>query len=759
MADIPSPMTWGTVRGNFGALNADSSDAGLAPDLDVVQGTVTLTPRVPLVKILNPLNPMIAIAKTVNCSIINGVLIGPDGSPDVRVVASDSPGFEPAPLQWDVRIQITGASVQPAPMIIDVPGGKVVDLALVVPSPPAIPVVTVVTEETKIAAMVAASEAQASAQAAYGFSADAKNALTDSLAARVASIDARNAAQAASATAVTAQDTAVSSANSANTSKISAEASASTATTKASEAAESAARAAESANSTLPPEGTTEQFLRGDVTWSPLNKSAVGLPNVDDTSDAAKPVSTATQTELNKKVNSTSTLIPATEHTLDDYRSPGTYAQTTAGAATYARGYPVPSTIGVLTVNSGTTTQVVQRYQTISTGPTATPRIFSRSYFSSSWTPWAEDITTQNMASSTPVARVFFVDQGAYVAQVTLVDTGGRFIGGILGKEYAGSFENTGQTGANFKPVRAAIQDISPFGYPTIKSNSSGWRVAGGAGSTSENLGEIVGLQIRNGVLLHDFDNIGTASLGFKADGTSKIYYSASWTGAQVVAAGVINSYSFGPVLVDNGVASGLTGTERAGRTLLGQNSAGMIILVHIPGVSGVYGATFTECVAFMRSYWGAHNAIALDGGGSSQLMVGNTTAQPSSDAGGVRPIPDILTINARVDASVETQWRTLPLSAGITAGEVERLPQYRRVDGRIELRGRVFGTFTGQTYTPIGTLPAWLVSPRGGTTAGTGGGAVPGIITVAPNTVIVQVNPQTTTNWFDLSGFNYLQL
>lgn len=756
MADIPSPLTWGTVRGNFGALNADSSDAGLVPDLDVVQGTVTLTPRLSLVKILNPSNPMIAIAKTVQCVIKDGVLIGPDGQPNVRVVASDSPGFEPSPLQWDVRIQINGAAMQPPPMIIDVPAGKVVDLALIVPSPPAVPVVTVVTEETKIEAMIAAAEAQVSAQAAYGFSVDSRNALADSLAARVDAINAKNASEAALLTAEAAKDTAVSSASSANASKVSAEASAATATSKAASAADSALRAEESAKSTLPLDGTTEQFLRGDVTWATLDKSAVGLPNVDNTSDASKPISTATQSELNKKVNSSSTLIPATEHTLDDYKTPGTYAQTTAGAATIARSYPFAAAIGVLTVNSGTSTQVVQRYQTVSTSPQASPRVFSRSYFASTWAPWAEEITTHNLGSTTPVARVFFVDQGAYVAQVTLVDTGGRFVGGIMGKEVAG---NLSSTGANFKPVRQAIQDISPFGYPAIKSNSSGWRVAGGSGSTAGNLDEVIGLQIRNGVLLHDFDNIGTASLGFKADGRSKIYHSAQWTGAQVVADGVVNSYSFGPVLVEDGISSGITGTERAGRTLLGQNSSGMIILVHIPGVSGVSGATLAECAAFMHSYWGAQNAIALDGGGSSQLMVGNTIAQPSSDGGGSRPIPDVLTINARVDTSTQTPWRTLPLSSGVTASEVERLPQYRRVDGQIELRGRVFGTFTGQTYVQIGTLPFWLVSPRGGTGAGTGGAAVPGIITVAPNTTVVQINAQSTTNWFDLSGFNYPQL
>jgi hypothetical protein len=47
--------------------------------------------------------------------------------------------------------------------------------------------------------------------------------------------------------------------------------------------------------------GTTAQYWRGDKSWQTLNKSAVGLSNVDNTSDANKPISSATQTALNAK--------------------------------------------------------------------------------------------------------------------------------------------------------------------------------------------------------------------------------------------------------------------------------------------------------------------------------------------------------------------------------------------------------------------------------------------------------------------------
>jgi hypothetical protein len=49
--------------------------------------------------------------------------------------------------------------------------------------------------------------------------------------------------------------------------------------------------------------GTTGQYFRGDKTFQTLDKAAVGLGNVDNTSDANKPISSATQTALDGKVD------------------------------------------------------------------------------------------------------------------------------------------------------------------------------------------------------------------------------------------------------------------------------------------------------------------------------------------------------------------------------------------------------------------------------------------------------------------------
>lgn len=49
--------------------------------------------------------------------------------------------------------------------------------------------------------------------------------------------------------------------------------------------------------------GTISQYYRGDKTFQTLDKSTIGLSNVDNTSDSSKPISIATQAALDLKAN------------------------------------------------------------------------------------------------------------------------------------------------------------------------------------------------------------------------------------------------------------------------------------------------------------------------------------------------------------------------------------------------------------------------------------------------------------------------
>ncbi len=59
--------------------------------------------------------------------------------------------------------------------------------------------------------------------------------------------------------------------------------------------------------------GTTTQYWRGDKTWQTLDKAAVGLSNVNNTSDLNKPISIATQAALDDKADLVGGVVPTSQ--------------------------------------------------------------------------------------------------------------------------------------------------------------------------------------------------------------------------------------------------------------------------------------------------------------------------------------------------------------------------------------------------------------------------------------------------------------
>lgn len=88
--------------------------------------------------------------------------------------------------------------------------------------------------------------------------------------------------------------------------------------------------------------GTSSQYYRGDKSFQTLDKTAVGLDNVDNTTDANKPVSTATQTALNAKQD---TLVSATNiKTINGADILGSGDLTISGGASGVHGFIKPQT-------------------------------------------------------------------------------------------------------------------------------------------------------------------------------------------------------------------------------------------------------------------------------------------------------------------------------------------------------------------------------------------------------------------------------
>ena len=72
--------------------------------------------------------------------------------------------------------------------------------------------------------------------------------------------------------------------------------------------------------------GTTLQYWRGDKSWQILDKLAVGLGNVDNTSDIDKPISTATQAALNGKEDLINKSVDVVVDALSDIKYPSVKA-------------------------------------------------------------------------------------------------------------------------------------------------------------------------------------------------------------------------------------------------------------------------------------------------------------------------------------------------------------------------------------------------------------------------------------------------
>ncbi len=116
--------------------------------------------------------------------------------------------------------------------------------------------------------------------------------------------------------------------------------------------------------------GTTSQYWRGDKSFQTLDKTAVGLGNVDNTSDVNKPISTATQTAINAKQN-----------TLN-----GTgFVKSTAGTITYDNSTYFPLTGGTLTGTTGNGFIGLPAQSADPTTPTTGVRLYANSTNGLSW--------------------------------------------------------------------------------------------------------------------------------------------------------------------------------------------------------------------------------------------------------------------------------------------------------------------------------------------------------------------------------------
>ncbi|MEN0023302.1 MAG: phosphodiester glycosidase family protein [Microbacterium sp.] len=162
------------------------------------------------------------------------------------------------------------------------------------------------------------------------------------------------------------------------------------------------------------------------------------------------------------------------------------------------------------------------------------------------------------------------------------------------------------------------------------------------------------GIEIRNGVVYRD--DGAREGLAFYTDGHVEVYDETATTAEELVAAGVWNTLSFGPAIVeDASVVDGIEDVEvdtnvgnhsiqgEQPRTAVGIIDDNHYVFVVVDGRDEGYsrGVTLTELADIMTGL-GATTAYNLDGGGSSTMYFnGEVVNQPSN--GGERGTSDIL--------------------------------------------------------------------------------------------------------------------
>ncbi len=166
------------------------------------------------------------------------------------------------------------------------------------------------------------------------------------------------------------------------------------------------------------------------------------------------------------------------------------------------------------------------------------------------------------------------------------------------------------------------------------------------------------GVEIRNGVLYRDEPaRVGAA---IYADGTMDFYDETRVSAATLLADGALQTLSFGPVLVDDGVvqtdftgyrvdtnmgnASSIAGSNP--RTGIGMISANHYVFVVVDGRSPGYsaGLTLAKFAQVFRDL-GCTQAYNLDGGGSSTMYFQGAVVNDPLGRGQERGVSDILYI------------------------------------------------------------------------------------------------------------------
>lgn len=201
MADVPVEVPTGRIVCRLSQL-VSTFTAGEVPDEIPGGGTVTFTPSVAYLRLVDVEDPRIAAIAPVTGEFVNGELYVEEAmaaqmlpAPGVPMLATVQDAAQPSSFEWVAHFDVPGLKL-PDLRVTVAPGG-VTDLAMILPSAPQPGTVTIVSHEDRLVAEDAAEEATGSATAAAGSASAAAQSASDADADRAAAQTAKTDAETA----------------------------------------------------------------------------------------------------------------------------------------------------------------------------------------------------------------------------------------------------------------------------------------------------------------------------------------------------------------------------------------------------------------------------------------------------------------------------------------------------------------------------------------------------------------------------------
>jgi exopolysaccharide biosynthesis protein len=277
------------------------------------------------------------------------------------------------------------------------------------------------------------------------------------------------------------------------------------------------------------------------------------------------------------------------------------------------------------------------------------------------------------------VDHVQIADVAAYEAEqssgtdASSLSTGGTVTGSTYTSDGATVEISSVVTGSGDSTVTYYVADVTLTDATVLQSafanNEFGTNIVENTSAIAEDNGAVfaingdyygfrdTGIVIRNGVVYRDEG--AREGLAFYRDGTVQVYDETTTSADELVAAGVWNTLSFGPaILEDSEVVDGIEDVEvdtNVGnhsiqgdqpRTAVGVIDANHLVFVVVDGRSPGYseGVTLPELADIFQDL-GATTAYNIDGGGSSTMYFDGEVVNDPLGKGEERGTSDILYI------------------------------------------------------------------------------------------------------------------